>query len=95
MINRLIDAAVHCSTCGALGVGNCDCQTLCRCGWWVRRGTQCGNPVHRAPPRDVGCPYCHAAIGQPCRQRSGVAQAWPHNKRQQAPAVKALYEVKA
>ena len=85
-MNRLIDASVHCSTCGTLGTGNCVCQTLCRCGWWVRKGTQCNNPVHREPPRDVACPYCHAAIGEACVQRNGIRQAWPHRPRLQSQA---------
>ena len=86
-MNRLIDTAVHCSICGTQGVGNCDCWITCQCGWSYPRGAEsllpqpCKNPVHRAPPRDVICPYCDAAVGQACVQRNGIRQGWPHRKR--------------
>ena len=44
-VDRMIDAAVKCTKCGA-GYGRCDCWTQCRCGWSYERGGQCRNPVH-------------------------------------------------
>ena len=89
-MNRLIDAAVRCSICGNSGYPpTCDCWVECRCGWFYPRGAEllmpqpCKNPVHREPPRDVLCPYCHAAVGVACQQRNGIRQAWPHVKRLQ------------
>ena len=44
-MERLIDAAVSCVTCGTKGMGNCDCQTRCTCGWWAEKGKPCRNPT--------------------------------------------------
>ena len=88
-MNKLIDAAVRCSICGKKeDPVACRCWTRCRCGWSYPQGAElampqpCRNPIHREPPRDVACPYCHAEIGQACVQRNGIRQAWPHAKRQ-------------
>ena len=43
-IGRMIDASVHCAKCGAKGMGNCDCQQRCACGWWAEEGKPCRNP---------------------------------------------------
>jgi len=43
-IDRLITSRVHCTRCGAQGVGTCDCWVQCACGWTKGRGEECGNP---------------------------------------------------
>jgi hypothetical protein len=72
---------MRCAICGEPW-GTCDCWIRCHCGWYYEKGTKCGNPEHSKPPRDVECPYCHAGIGEPCIQRNGIKQAWPHKARE-------------
>lgn len=43
-INRMIDAVVRCTKCGAKGLFTCDCWERCSCGWSAERGKICGNP---------------------------------------------------
>lgn len=40
-IEAMIDANVACLTCGTKGIGNCDCQSKCSCGFWVKKGARC------------------------------------------------------
>jgi len=44
-VGRMILGAVRCVTCDA-PYGGCDCRSRCRCGWFVRKGEECRNPLH-------------------------------------------------
>lgn len=43
-IEKMIDAALVCSKCGAKGMFNCDCYERCTCGWIANKGEPCSNP---------------------------------------------------
>lgn len=44
-LDRMIDASVRCLKCGAKGVGTCDCNERCSCGWIADKGQPCRNPA--------------------------------------------------
>lgn len=46
-----------------------------------RRDKQAGLDLAHKPPLDVGCPFCGAKVGAPCRSRSSAVPRAPHKQR--------------
>ena len=43
IVSKLIDGVVRCTRCNKK-LGECNCWSICNCGWLIEKGFKCGNP---------------------------------------------------
>ena len=52
-VNKWIDSCLRCTKCNAK-FNECDCWTLCNCGWFIEKNHKCKNPKCLTSEGEVG-----------------------------------------